>query len=527
MRLRLPLLALAMAVASGALASGATGEPGEAPAPAALLRAEALFHPAGSAARVLPAAARPDPREATLILRDLRVALPALAPDQRRRAESLLARPTDSPDPFGDSWPGAEAPNSPACDADLCVHWTNAGLDAPNPADVNDDGVPDWVAQTQTVLEHVWDVEIGGLGYRPPKSDASSANDGGNGLLDVYLSNLGSVGVFGYCASDDPTAATAAGQRDASAFCVLDDDFAQSQFGGPPLSSLRVTSAHEFFHSVQFGYDAFEDPWLMEGTAMWMEDVVYDGINQSVDYLGVSALKQPSVPLDSPSDAHFFWYGSWIWFRFLTERLGGATPDNAVIRHIWERADGDTGGPNDYSMEAIRNEVTAQGLPSLSSAYGDFAAWNRNKQRYDEGRSYPAPVKVQRFTLGPAHRGTGLLSVRMNHMSNLPAVVQPGSRAPMNGHVTIRFDLPDRSRGPAARVLVRFRSGLVATHQVPLGPAGGGTIRVKFGRGAVSGVTVLAVNGSSRYTCSRGTALSCHGTPLDNGRRYAFSAHLS
>jgi hypothetical protein len=47
---------------------------------------------------------------------------------------------------------------------------------------------------------------------------------------------------------------------------VLDDDYSTSQFPDPPLVSLDVTAAHEFFHAVQFAYDYFEDSWLMEGT---------------------------------------------------------------------------------------------------------------------------------------------------------------------------------------------------------------------------------------------------------------------
>jgi len=42
--------------------------------------------------------------DATLALRDLAQALPTLGPAERRQATALLARPTDHPDHFGDTY---------------------------------------------------------------------------------------------------------------------------------------------------------------------------------------------------------------------------------------------------------------------------------------------------------------------------------------------------------------------------------------------------------------------------------------
>ena len=46
------------------------------------------------------------------------------------------------------------------------------------------------------------------------------------------------------------------------------------QVGTDPMVALRATAAHELFHLVQFAYDVREDPWLVEGTATWMDRVV-------------------------------------------------------------------------------------------------------------------------------------------------------------------------------------------------------------------------------------------------------------
>ena len=73
---------------------------------------------------------------------------------------------------------------------------------------------------------------------------------------------------------------------------MVDNNYTEGIFRNhTPIQNLKVTLAHEFFHAVQFAYDIGEDTWLMEGTATWMEDQVYDG-NQ----------RQPPVPPEQPAE---------------------------------------------------------------------------------------------------------------------------------------------------------------------------------------------------------------------------------
>ena len=123
------------------------------------------------------------------------------------------------------------------------------------------------------------------MGYRAPLLPSS-------GKLVVELTDLGSSGFYGYCA------AVSGGARSV-AECGLDNNFDPRQYGAPAYDSLRVTAAHEFFHAIQFNYDTTDDDWFMEGTAVWVEDQVYDGINDYLNYLPYSALAQPQVPADT------------------------------------------------------------------------------------------------------------------------------------------------------------------------------------------------------------------------------------
>jgi hypothetical protein len=260
-----------------------------------------LFAPAApGAARV----AGEESREATLVLRELAMRLTELAPGERRLAKRLLARPT-SPRAFNRYVVVARR----ACDRHICVWWSTSGRDAPPPADRDRDGVPNQVERTQRVLGSVWRREIGDFGYLPPLADGSSRSP--DERLDVYLTDVGQYGLYGYCASDDPRLANARA-RGVWAFCILDNDYVRAQYsaGASGLQALRVTAAHEFFHAVQSRYDFREDRFLFEGTAVWMEDEVYDGVNDNIAWLSTGPLMPentealgPWLPLDvSPSD---------------------------------------------------------------------------------------------------------------------------------------------------------------------------------------------------------------------------------
>ena len=205
----------------------------------------------------------------------------------------------------------------------------------------NTNGIPDYVETVDTTLENVWSTEVGAMGYRAPKSDANSPHHGPDSKLDVYIANIGNKGLYGYCTTDDPhTTKPSYRYWDMSAYCVLDDDYAPAQFPPPyanGLAALQVTAAHEFFHAVQFAYDYSEDSWFMEGTAAWMEDEVYDAVNDNRQYLSRSALAKPSVPVDRGNG--FYQYGAWIFWRYLTESF-----DPDLVRETWVYADGSAVG---------------------------------------------------------------------------------------------------------------------------------------------------------------------------------------
>jgi Family of unknown function (DUF6055) len=489
------------------------------PARYALERATTLFRFEAVRARY-PNVRRPDPRLATLILRDLAFRLGDLSARERPRAEQLLARPTDGPaDPDLHGYLVLE--ETPVCTTQLCIHYVASTGDAPPlDDDAPANGTPDWVEKARGTVAQVWAKEVGGLGYREPLSDATSLNDGGGDELDVYLANLGDEGLYGYCNTDDPNASDPTYEDfDVSAYCVIDNDYLEATFAAhTPLQNMQVTVAHEFFHAVQFAYDSAEDAWLMEGTAAWIEDEVYDAVNDNRQYLDQSPLALSAQPLDWGAEG--FEYGAWIYYRYLSERYGAG-----IVRAIWRRADGSSVGPDDYSLRAISRVLASRGR-TFRRVFNHFSRVNRTARRaYAEGAAYPArPRTARTWTLAGA-RPSRFAGSSILQLGAKTFAFKPGRGIGRSARLDLTFDLPSRLRGSEAGVLVFRRSGrLLSSRAVRLNRSGDATVRVPFGRRAIRRVEVVLINASGRYTCWQLTSLSCQGIPRDDELSYRIRA---
>jgi hypothetical protein len=525
--------ALARALAKGQLT----------PATYALERARSLFRLA-AVRREFGEVARPDPHAATLILRDLALRVDQLPPAERAKAERLLARPSDgADDPEGFGWVVDEAPASPICDANVCYHWVNFAddpFDGAPAADSDTNGVPDWVEDVvQPTFANVWQEEIVDLGNPAPLSDNTSPNDGGENegdpnrhKLDVYLVNVGADGLFGFCSSDDPRQEPGSTYRyfDISAYCVIDNDFLD--FGGEwsPQEFLQATAAHEFRHASQFAEDAWEDWWLLEGEAMWMEGVVYPDITDRIDYLVRSPIRRSARALDHGAGGYE--YGAWIFFRFLGEYFD----DVAVMREIWARADGsgdsdgigpDEPGPDEYSMQATATAIAGRGA-AFTPTFATFAEWNRSPSRYyDEGALYPSPFTAAEWRLGPGAT-TGWRSTRLRHLATAYYSFKPRSTVRPAAKLRVAVDGPALATKPAAKLIVVTTSGYLV-HTLSLNSSGNAARTVSFAPGVVKRVDLVLTNASRRYrlsTCWTGrTTYSCGGAvAVDELRTYRFKA---
>jgi hypothetical protein len=278
------------------------------------------------------------------------------------------------------------------------VHYTTSGVDAPFEVDMDvnpADGVPDYINRVSEIFEHVWRIEIDSMGFLRPPSDHIQ---GGDSTFDIYIKNLGQ-GLFGYTQPESVVFSYRA-----FSYIVLENDFAESPvYNSRPLDAVRVTAAHEFFHAIQFAYDAFEfdstnpndpntyKPWWLEASSTWMEDVVYTDVNDYIGYLPFfyGYIWMGLGTFSYGRDARAFHpYASCVWPIYLSKKFNSL----GIMKEIWEGC----GATQGYNTLTATNAVLSSHGSNLAQAFLEFEIWNFHTggradtiNYYTEGRNFP------------------------------------------------------------------------------------------------------------------------------------------
>lgn len=243
------------------------------------------------------------------------------------------------------------------------IHYTTTNTPSTSDAvpltDLNNNGVPDWVETVASVFENVYIVETGiaGMGYNPAPTLS-------NRPYDVYLQQISQTGDFGFTQSETPLPSN---QNSYTSYIVIDNNFTDQVYS-PFTGSLglQLTAAHEYHHAIQYGYNFFFDIWYAEATSTWIEDEVYDSINQIYNYLSAS-MQNSALSLDTPvSVSTGGGYARWLFNRFLVEGHG-----QSIIRNIWERLAtlSSPGNNADIPMLPVIDDVLKSNGSSLQGEY--------------------------------------------------------------------------------------------------------------------------------------------------------------
>jgi len=247
------------------------------------------------------------------------------------------------------------------------LHFTTDGINAVSIEDLNSNSVPDYIEQVAEIYESVYDLMVNTMEYILPPSDFDV---GGSGQYDVYIFNLPNF-YYGYTASeelrgDNENSLTIEEINALTSYMVIRNNY--NGFPLPELAALQVTVAHEFFHAIQYGYDGWEQIWLMEATAVWMEEANFDDVNDCYQYM-VNWFNVPEEALDTLS-SHM--YGSYIFFKYIDEHLGGFE----TIRKIWEYSRLFDGFNDDFSRAIIDSALVDQNT-NFSQALNNMCLANR------------------------------------------------------------------------------------------------------------------------------------------------------
>ncbi len=246
------------------------------------------------------------------------------------------------------------------------VHYSVEGPNATRLDDDDDDGVPDFAQDVAVVSAEVLDFYALDLGLRLPigEEEMGLGELGGSYALDVYLVDFdhNGDGAWGNDACLD-------GPNHCSGYLTIENDF--SGYGYPSLAAaIDILTSHELFHGVQAAYDAYQEVWFSEGTAVWGEKQ-FDPDN--VDFLwfadeyladtGRSIDRPPAGPVPS------FAYGTCLWWDFLTTRH-----DPSLMNELLAATESPTGAAVDTLAE-MEAAVAAVG-DDLADAWVTFVTWN-------------------------------------------------------------------------------------------------------------------------------------------------------
>lgn len=289
-------------------------------------------------------------------------------------------------------------------------HYTLTGFDAVLPLDADNNGIPDYVDLIVTTFSNIGNIDFTEMEFVRPPGDGwyTQIDDGGSEHYDVYIFNL-EAGYYGYVQAEDYAQNNSPITRGDNEFSEDDEEERAmvtfmalrnnyNDFSGIESEIIEVTSAHEFFHAVQYGYDGWEAGWLLESTAVWMEEHHYDNINDCYQFLQ-EFFDEPYLAINYDVNRG---YGAYIYFSYLTDNR----VSNNLIRTIFERSreynsyDVDYSIPtvmaalNDYDLdfETVTHDFfIANGMLSNSDSAGVY--------QYNEASTFPMDLPTLEQTI--------------------------------------------------------------------------------------------------------------------------------
>ncbi len=242
-----------------------------------------------------------------------------------------------------------------------------------------------YVESTAKYFEYSWEIQVDTLGWDPPPIPPVV------GYYEVGLQNL-SGGVLGFTSPDSAGPDTT--QEEYYSHIVVDI--------GLDYNTLKATVSHEFNHACQFSYTAYDAIWFYENCATWMEDMVYDDVNDYINYLlyANNPLNFPDSAITTFSDG-LYQYGGCLFPMFLSEWLN--TP--RVITDIWSRMGSHFGDYTIPDIDYVLKNNYGTGLDTALFYYGEwrfFTGSYNDGYHFEEAGLWPSPYILNQHTSYPA-----------------------------------------------------------------------------------------------------------------------------
>ena len=254
-------------------------------------------------------------------------------------------------------------------------------------------GIPDYVEKIAGYCDHSVDVECTTLGFTTPAHSP------------YYEIDFESMGYYGYTSGVGTYGSTITLHNTYVGFPPNDDP------EGNVWGAAKATVAHEFKHASQRAGSRWTEGGWVELDATWVEDVVFDVVNDYYNYLpSGSPISHPATSLDSGGSGS---YEDCVWQTWMSETWG-----DQFIVDIWDYRITHTS----QAMMTTYNTLLGNNGSSVAAGWPTFCAWNYATGTraiaglgYSEAADYPTAGLVGSLTSYPAVRTGTVAKLAANH----------------------------------------------------------------------------------------------------------------
>jgi hypothetical protein len=216
------------------------------------------------------------------------------------------------------------------------INYTLHGIDAIPDYDRNQNGTKDYLEFVANSFDRAWAIEIDSLHFIPPR-DVNGNPRQVYPIECVYSSNYGTTYLLDEIESlpglNYVTRIEINTNFSSISYPHAKDDIARDSM------AIAVTAAHEFNHAIHASYRLwpnnlgfFEDIWFIESSAVYMEEIVADEVNDYV-FGSINYVQEYMNHTDKPLDGFYSIgtdYGKVLFNIVLGERYG-----SDITRKIW------------------------------------------------------------------------------------------------------------------------------------------------------------------------------------------------
>ncbi len=264
-----------------------------------------------------------------------------------------------------------------------------------------------YVDSTADIFNYVYNQIVNQMGYISPPFES------GNFHYNVFITELGND-LYGQTIPNPNPIDPNENPLRYTSYVEIDNDYKDIYSSSRGLPGLRVTAAHEFHHVVQLGSYGFRnnDRYFYEITSTWIEDVIYDGVNDYYQYIKTLS----GIPRGHFADPDasfiksdgFIEYSRAIWGKYLENKFS-----KNIIKRIWElmRNSGNITATNNALFEVNYN---------FQQSFIDFSKWNYfTGSRSITGNYYP---EASKYPLIEEKQSIELIGNSRDYSNNLETV---------------------------------------------------------------------------------------------------------